>query len=95
MYRNNRWRNFTILHFKDREIVEHRVSQGLILGPLLFLLYINGLPNILTNKANIILYADDTSVIASNPSSQDFKININEVFVDINEWFKTNLLSLN
>jgi hypothetical protein len=32
------------------------------------------LPKILTNKANIILYADATSVIACNPSSQDFKL---------------------
>jgi hypothetical protein len=39
-----------------------------------------------------MLYADDTSAIASNPSSQDFKININKVFVDINEWVKTNLV---
>jgi hypothetical protein len=53
------------------------------------------LPKIPTNKAKIILYADDTNLIASSPSSQNFKININKVFVDINEWFKTNLLSLN
>jgi hypothetical protein len=53
------------------------------------------LPKIPTNKTKIILCADDTSVRASNPSSQDFKININKVFIDINEWFKTNLLPLN
>jgi hypothetical protein len=67
------------------EIVKHRVPQGSILGPLFFLLCINDLPKIPTNKAKIILYADVTCVIASNPSSQDFKININEVFADINE----------
>jgi hypothetical protein len=67
------------------EIVKHGVSQSLILGPQFFLLYINDLPKIPTNKAKIILYADDTSVIESNPSSQDFKININKLFIDINE----------
>jgi hypothetical protein len=53
------------------------------------------LPKIPTNTAKIILYADDTNVIPSHPSPQDFKININKVFVDINEWFPTNLLLLN
>jgi hypothetical protein len=74
------------------EIVRYRVPQGSILAPLFFLLYINDLPKIPTNKTKIILYADDTSVIASNPSSQYFKINISKVFSDMNEWVKTNLL---
>jgi hypothetical protein len=58
------------------------------------LLYINDLPKIPTNETKIISYDDDTSIIASNPSSQYFKININEVFVDIIEWCKTNVLVL-
>jgi hypothetical protein len=73
-------------------LVKHGVPQGSILGPLFFLLYINDLPKIPTNKAKIIIYADDTSVITSNPSYKDFNVNINKVFVDINEWFKTILL---
>jgi hypothetical protein len=46
-----------------------------------------------TDKAKISLYADGTTVIASNSSSQDF--NVNKIFVDINDWLKMNLLSLN
>jgi hypothetical protein len=71
------------MDFNKAQYLVHRFS---------FCIYINDLPKIPTNKAKIILYADDTSVIAFNPSSQDFKININKVFVDINEWFKANLL---
>jgi hypothetical protein len=67
------------------EIVKNRVPHGSILGPLFFLLYINDLPKIPTNNGKIILYANDTSVIASDPSAQDIKININKVFVHINE----------
>jgi hypothetical protein len=81
--------------YSSCDIVKQYVPQGSVHGPLFFLLYIDDLPKIPANKAKIAQYAHDTSVVASNLSSQDFNVDINEVFVDIIEWFKTNLLSLN
>lgn len=74
--------------------VEHGVPQDSVLSPLFFLFYINLLPKIKTKNAKLILHPDDTGIIVTNPGPKDFKINTNKVFVDKNEWFQTNLLSL-
>jgi hypothetical protein len=51
------------------ESITDGVPQGSILGPLLFLLYVNDIPNIISDISNPILYADDTSLIITNSDS--------------------------
>ena len=70
------------------------------MGPLFFLIYINDLPSVipftLSNKnSSIILFADDTSVIISEPCLMKFQTKLNIVFQEMEEWFNSNLLSLN
>jgi protein associated with RNAse G/E len=50
---------------------------------------------IIKHNSKPILFADDTSLIITNPGYINFKSNINNVFYQLNEWFDANLLYLN
>ena len=72
----------------------HGVPQGLILGPLLFTLYINEPPQLLHNfKSN--LYADDTAVTVTGCSNDEIAARLREVLELVSQWFSFNKLSLN
>jgi hypothetical protein len=82
-------------HYSEWEIVTDGVPQGSIHGPLLFLLYINDIPNVISDISHPVLYSDDTSLIITNPDSQMFEKNINTAILQLNKWYNSNLLLLN
>ena len=70
------------------------VPQGSILGPLLFLLYINDLCKA-SNIITPIMLADDTNLFYSNKSIKIFFKEMNIELKNISEWFRANKLSIN
>jgi hypothetical protein len=70
----------------------NKVSQGSILSPLFFLLYINNLPHI-SNISKPTLFADNTSIIFSNSDSSSYASEFIVIFDKINLWFAISSLS--
>ena len=94
-YLTNRSQKCKINGFVSSErLIRCGVPQGSILGPLLFLLYINDLPECLDNTRPR-LFADDTNLTASGDSMTDVEIAVNSDLENLRNWLMANTLSLN
>ena len=79
--------------FSEAGTLKYGVPQGSILGPLLFLLYVNDLPQSLSD-AGSYLYADDTCIFYQHEDVKKIENVLNKEFSSLCQWFIDNKLSI-
>ena len=74
--------------YSDSSSITCGVPQGSILGPLLFLIYVNDMPQAVSS--NLFLYADDSCLVFQEKDVIEIERQLNRDFKNICEWFVDN-----
>ena len=69
------------------------MQSGSVLGPLLFLLYINDIVNC-SDKGHFVLFADETNIFVSGNSAEEAYTKANSVLRDVSDYMLSNKLTI-
>lgn len=101
-YLSNRTQQIRITHLEGNMIkqytseklnIQYGVPQGSVLGPLLFIIYVNDIPTLSNGKA--ILFADDTSIINQGTTTENLELTTYINTEQITDYFESNNLFIN
>ncbi len=80
-------------HLSQPQQLDISTIQGSLLGPILFLIYINDFPNCTT--LNTYLFADDTTALKTGPLLPELINEVNDELKKMSDWFRANKMALN
>ena len=75
--------------------INHGVPQGTVLGPLIFLLYVNDFSEKLQSKNDVVHFADDTSIICKFERNENNPQKIEKILEQTDKYLIENQLTLN
>ena len=71
------------------------VPQGTVLGPLIFIMYINDFPEKMKKREDVLQFSDETCVVCHSKSGKNLLCEINSVFENTDSYMRQNMLTLN
>ena len=83
------------IDLSDKLTINHGAPQGTVLGPLIFLLYVNDFSEKLEGENDVVEFADDTSIICKIERNENIPQKIEKILEQTDKYLTENQLTLN